>query len=104
MDFGANFISSRIRIRIWNADPDPGDKFNTDPDPKHWVPVPVPRKKIGRYVKVQYTVYIFEGDHTRSLYHEVSVITVVIVIQLIKILYCVYLATVPLENEIVDAE
>jgi hypothetical protein len=39
--FGANFISSwiRIQIRIWNADPDPGDKFNadpdTDPDPKH---------------------------------------------------------------------
>jgi hypothetical protein len=36
--FGANFISSWIRIRIRNADPDPGDKFNpdTDPDPKHW--------------------------------------------------------------------
>jgi hypothetical protein len=34
--FGANFISSWIRIRIWNADPDPGDKFNADPDPKHW--------------------------------------------------------------------
>jgi hypothetical protein len=38
--FGANFISGwiRIRFRIWNADPDPGDKFNpdTDPDPKHW--------------------------------------------------------------------
>jgi hypothetical protein len=36
--FGANFISSWIRIRIWNADPDPRDKFNpdTDPDPKHW--------------------------------------------------------------------
>jgi hypothetical protein len=38
--FGANFISSWIRIRIWNPDPDPGDKFNadpdTDPDPKHW--------------------------------------------------------------------
>jgi hypothetical protein len=35
--FGANFISSwiRIRIRIWNADPDPGEKFNADPDPKH---------------------------------------------------------------------
>jgi hypothetical protein len=35
--FGANFISSWIRIRIWN--PDPGDKFNadpdTDPDQKH---------------------------------------------------------------------
>jgi hypothetical protein len=33
--FGANFISSWIRIRIWNADP--GDKFNADPDtdPKH---------------------------------------------------------------------
>ncbi len=31
--FGANFISSwiRIRIRIWNADSDPGDKFNADP-------------------------------------------------------------------------
>jgi hypothetical protein len=29
--FGANFISSWIRIRIWNADPDPGDKFNADP-------------------------------------------------------------------------
>jgi hypothetical protein len=36
--FGAKFISSWIRIRIWSADPDPGDKFNpvTDPDPKHW--------------------------------------------------------------------
>jgi hypothetical protein len=35
--FGASFISSwiRIRIRIWNTDPDPGDKFNPDPDPKH---------------------------------------------------------------------
>ncbi len=31
--FGANFISCWIRIRIWNADPDPGDKFNADPDP-----------------------------------------------------------------------
>ncbi len=31
MAFGANFISSWIRIRIWNADPDPGDKFNADP-------------------------------------------------------------------------
>jgi hypothetical protein len=43
--FGANFISSWIRIRIWNADPDPGDKFNpdtdTDPDPKHWKYVPI---------------------------------------------------------------
>ncbi len=47
------------------------------------------------------TVHIFEGDHTRSLYHEVSVISS---IQLIKILYCVYIATAPLENEIVDAE
>jgi hypothetical protein len=41
--FGANFISSWIRIRIWNADPDPGDKFNADPDmdpdPKHWLKV-----------------------------------------------------------------
>jgi hypothetical protein len=40
--FGANFTSCwiRIRIRIPNAYPDPGDKFNadpdTDPDPKHW--------------------------------------------------------------------
>jgi hypothetical protein len=33
--FGANFISSWIRIRIRNADPDPGDKLNADPDPKH---------------------------------------------------------------------
>jgi hypothetical protein len=29
--FGANFISCWIRIRIRNADPDPGDKFNADP-------------------------------------------------------------------------
>jgi hypothetical protein len=29
--FWRNFISSWIRIRIWNADPDPGDKFNADP-------------------------------------------------------------------------
>jgi hypothetical protein len=29
--FGANFISSWIRIHIWNADPDPGNKFNADP-------------------------------------------------------------------------
>jgi hypothetical protein len=28
--FGANFISSWIRIRIRNADPDPGDKSNAD--------------------------------------------------------------------------
>jgi hypothetical protein len=34
--FGDNFISCWIRIRIWNADPDPGDKFNADPDPEHW--------------------------------------------------------------------
>jgi hypothetical protein len=37
--FGANFFSCWIRIRIWNADPDPGDEFDadpdTDPDPKH---------------------------------------------------------------------
>ncbi len=33
--FGANFISSWIRIRIPNADPDSGDKSNADPDPKH---------------------------------------------------------------------
>jgi hypothetical protein len=33
--FGANFISSWILIRIRNADPDPGDKSNADPDPKH---------------------------------------------------------------------
>jgi hypothetical protein len=32
--FGANFISSWTRNR--NADPDPGDKLNADPDPKHW--------------------------------------------------------------------
>ncbi len=32
--FGANFISCRIRICIPNVDPDPGDKSNTDPDPK----------------------------------------------------------------------
>ncbi len=31
MAFGANFISSWIRIRIRNADPDPGDKSNADP-------------------------------------------------------------------------
>ncbi len=31
MAFGANVISSWIRISIWNADPDPGDKFNADP-------------------------------------------------------------------------
>jgi hypothetical protein len=30
--FGANFISSRIRIRIRNADPDPGYKSNADPE------------------------------------------------------------------------
>ncbi len=30
--FGANFISCWIR----NADPDPGDKSNGEPDPKHW--------------------------------------------------------------------
>jgi hypothetical protein len=34
--FGANFTSCWIRIRIRNADPEPGDKFNADPDPKHW--------------------------------------------------------------------
>ncbi len=38
--FGAKFISCWIRICIRNADPDPGDKSNadpdTDPDPKHW--------------------------------------------------------------------
>jgi hypothetical protein len=33
--YGANFISSWIRIRFRNADPDPGDKLNADPDPKH---------------------------------------------------------------------
>ncbi len=37
--FGANFISCWNRIRIRNADPDPGDKSNADPDtapdPKH---------------------------------------------------------------------
>jgi hypothetical protein len=37
--FGANFISGWIWIRTWNADPDPVDKFNADPDtdphPKH---------------------------------------------------------------------
>jgi hypothetical protein len=33
--FGANFISSRIRIHIRNADPDPGDKFNADPDTEY---------------------------------------------------------------------
>ncbi len=31
MSFGAKFISCWIRILIWNADPDPGDKFNVDP-------------------------------------------------------------------------
>jgi hypothetical protein len=39
--FGANFISCWIRIRIRNADQDPGDKFNADPDPKHCLPVPL---------------------------------------------------------------
>ncbi len=34
--FGANSISCWIRIRIRNADPDPGDKSNADPYPKHW--------------------------------------------------------------------
>jgi hypothetical protein len=34
--FGANFIGCWIRIRIRNADPDPGDKSNADSDPKHW--------------------------------------------------------------------
>jgi hypothetical protein len=29
--FEANFISSWIRIRVRNADPDPGDKSNADP-------------------------------------------------------------------------
>jgi hypothetical protein len=29
--FGAHFISCWIRIRIRNADPDPGGKFNADP-------------------------------------------------------------------------
>ncbi len=29
--FRANFISSWIRIRIRNADPDPGNKSNADP-------------------------------------------------------------------------
>jgi hypothetical protein len=29
--FGGNFISCWIRIRIRNADPDPGDKSNADP-------------------------------------------------------------------------
>jgi hypothetical protein len=29
--FGANFFSCWILIRIRNADPDPGDKFNADP-------------------------------------------------------------------------
>jgi hypothetical protein len=29
--FGANFISGWIRIRIRNADPDPGDISNADP-------------------------------------------------------------------------
>jgi hypothetical protein len=29
--FGANFISCWIRIRIPNADPDPGDKSTADP-------------------------------------------------------------------------
>ncbi len=38
--FGANFISSWIRIRIWNVDPDPGVKFHADPDPKHCKKVP----------------------------------------------------------------
>jgi hypothetical protein len=33
--FGANVISSWIRIRIRNADPDPGDKSDANPDPKH---------------------------------------------------------------------
>ncbi len=33
--FGTKFISSWIRIRIRNADPDSGDKSNADPDPKH---------------------------------------------------------------------
>jgi hypothetical protein len=32
--FWSYFISSWIRIRIRTADPDPGDKFNADPDPK----------------------------------------------------------------------
>jgi hypothetical protein len=32
--FGAYFISCWIRIRIRNADPDPGDKSNADPE--HW--------------------------------------------------------------------
>jgi hypothetical protein len=29
--FGVNFTSSLIRIRIRNADPDPGEKSNADP-------------------------------------------------------------------------
>ncbi len=34
--FGANFISSWIRIRIWNADPDTNlMRIHADPDPKH---------------------------------------------------------------------
>jgi hypothetical protein len=34
--FGAYFISSWIQIRNRNAEPDPGDKSNAVPDPKHW--------------------------------------------------------------------
>ncbi len=34
--FGANFISSWIRIRVWNADPDTNlMRTHADPDPKH---------------------------------------------------------------------
>ncbi len=44
MAFGANFISSWIRIRIRNADPDPGDKFNADPCGSGTLPETVPLK------------------------------------------------------------
>ena len=30
------FFATRIRIRFIEADPDPADQNETDPDPQHW--------------------------------------------------------------------
>ena len=80
--FFFTFFNSWIRIRIRNADPDPGDQINEDPDPHHWtihsaspdqpasqpaapvsiaqqIPRPAPPVARNRVGDLQYRIYIF---------------------------------------------
>ena len=47
---------SWIRIRILNADPDPGSKMNADPDPQPWMVV----LSKALYHKVKFDLVLFK--------------------------------------------